>query len=568
MEGQVEAFRRVGLEFRLMEELLDEAEIVAFRGHLRLEGPERRTPAIVIYPPGFHLGEHPTVIAPDLDVGRHRSPHGELCLDHAAPGAKKPMSGAEAVLRAERLWWLWENDREQLAAEEIDAPEPWAPYVQHASGSAVALAALAVPAEAKSGTVELGLTSFRPLRGSVRVLRVSEPALTRVKAGSPGDVLAGEMELRGPWRRLARRPPVCDEYEACDWVLREHSGMLREAALELRGSDAHMPFLLAFTYPDEGPGRNETHDAWLFVAIRPSGQFELPRPLAVSREGQWPRQPGMAKLEHKRVAVAGVGALGSQIASLLARAGVGAFSLIDSDLSMPGNRVRHDLDLSAIGHDKVHAQRERILRLNPWARVDVRAARLGTLALGVSFSSLQRADDELAARLADADLIVNATASPSAGSYISAIAAEARTPTLHVWVSAGSWGGRILVQSAGKSACSDCFGAWQGKRTARPPEPIPALSQEPRSQAVQELGCADVTFTGAGFELTSAAAAAARVATQELLKGEGYPPRTFDLATLTFREHNRALPGTTYTSLPPYPGCTTCGTSTATAPHN
>lgn len=566
MEGQVEAFRRAGLEFRLLEELLHEAEIVAFRGRLRLEGSERRTAAIVIYPPGFHLGEHPTVIAPNLDVGRHRTPHGELCLDHAAPGAREPMSGAEAVLRAERLWWLWENDRKQLEAEEADVPEPWAAYIHHEPDSAVALADLDIPANAQSGVVELRLSSLQPLRGAVRTVRVLKPSIARVDGGAAVQVLGGDLELSGPWRRLTKRPPLCDAQGACDWVLLQHGGMLRDAALELRGTDPDTPYLLAFVYPDEGPGRNETHDAWLFVAIRQSGRFELPRPFAIERADSWQRQPEMAELEGKRAAIVGLGALGSQIASLLARSGVGSFTLIDSDLFMPGNHVRHDLDLSAIGQDKVGALRERILRLSPWARVDAYASRLGTLAVDSPFSGLQRVHDALADRLGSADLIVNATAETSAGSCISATAAEASTPALHVWVSAGAWGGRILVQSAGKSACSDCIGVWQGERTAPPPEPVPALSQEPRTRAAQELGCADATFTGAGFELASAAAAAARIATQELLQGEGYPPRTFDLATLTFRDRSRALPAATYTSLPPHPGCDTCRTDAESPP--
>ena len=49
------------------------------------------------------------------------------------------MCGAEAVLRAERLWELWENDREKLAEEEADAPDPAANYYQYQPDSGVVL---------------------------------------------------------------------------------------------------------------------------------------------------------------------------------------------------------------------------------------------------------------------------------------------------------------------------------------------------------------------------------------------------------------------------------------------
>ena len=564
MEGQVEAFARESLEFQLDGSLLHEAEVVVFRGQLRLEGSDRRSPAMVVYPPSFHLGEQPVVFAPEPDVERHRAPDGALCLDHAVFGAPEPMSGAEAVLRAERLWWLWDTDRDQLADEEADAPDPWANYIQHTPGSAVAFIDLVVPSVAESGFVDLGATSLYPLRGSVRAVRVLKPTVDHIDAGPSGEVLAGDLELSGPWKRLSERPPVATDHQARDWIASEHRAMFNraeKAARGLRGSHPQMPALLGFVYPDEGPGRYETHDAWLLVLVRPEGQVELPRPLTIRDDERWVRQPEMAQLREKRVAIVGVGALGSQIASLLARAGIEKFHLIDNDFYFPGNRVRHDLDLSALGYHKVYSQRERMLRLNPSAEVDIHTARLGTIALGVNVTQLQRADDELAAHLGAADLIINATANPNAGSYISAIAADARTPVVHVWVSAGAWGGRILIQDPENSACSDCLGAWQDPDADPPSEPIPAISEEPQPEAILERGCADATFTGPGLELTSAAAAAARIAVQELLQGNGYPPLAFDLATLTFRESDRALPAATYTRLPPHPDCTTCRTS-------
>lgn len=561
VEGQVEAFDREELAFTLDEQLLKEAEVVAFRGDLRLEGSDGRSPAVVVYPPSFHLGEQPVVLAPELDIGRHRGPNGMLCLDHAVFGSPEPMSGAEAVQRAERLWWLWENDREQLSEEEADAPDPWANYVQHTPASAVSFVDLTLEPDDRSGFIDIDVSSLAPFRGSVQALRVMKPRVVRRDA-TAHDLFAGGPELSGPWIRLDARPSVAADHEASDWIATNHRSMFGRALRAtkgLRGAHPQLPVLLGFVYPDEGPGRGETHDAWLLILVRPDGRVELPRPVTISDDERWVRQPEMAELRKRRVAVVGVGALGSQISSLLARAGVGDFHLLDNDLYLPGNRIRHDLDLADVGYDKVYAQQQRIRRLNPWAKVAIDQVRLGTVAIAASnLSDLQRADDRLVAELGKADLIVNATANPNAASYISEIGANAGKPVIHVWVSAGAWGGRILIQRPGKSACSDCLGHWQAEDSDAPPDGIPKLSEEPNPDPIMERGCADATFTGPGFELAAAAAAAARACVQSLLDGKGYPALEFDLVTFDHRSEHAAAPTTAYTSLPPHPDCTTC----------
>src|SRR5581483_5958254 len=112
IEDEAAAFRAAGLAFELDQQLFDANDVVIFRGDLRLN--ERRVPAEVRYPPAYADDEPVVVYAPALPVGRHRSRDGLLCLDHPVLGETSGMAGAEAVQRAERLWWLWENDREQL----------------------------------------------------------------------------------------------------------------------------------------------------------------------------------------------------------------------------------------------------------------------------------------------------------------------------------------------------------------------------------------------------------------------------------------------------------------------
>jgi molybdopterin/thiamine biosynthesis adenylyltransferase len=559
VEGQVEAFRAAELDFALDEGLLDAAGVVVFRGALRFG--DRRVAAQVIYPPAFDLGEHPVVVAPGLEIGRHRSPDGLLCLDHVVGGESEPMSGPEAVERAERLWELWETDRAQLAEAEADVPDPWANYVLHTPETALALVDVDVSGH-DAGYLHFALSSLQPMRGAALRVRATHPQPVEIEVpGEANEVLRGDFELTGPWVRLSEHPPA--PRELLPWLRAEHAGVVDRAvsaAAGLRGQQPEMPALVGFVYPDEGPGRGDVHDAWLFLVVRPDGRMELPRPFAISSSERWVRQPQLAGLAAAKVAIVGVGALGSQVADLLGRAGVGEFVLVDNDIVTPGNRTRHELDLADIGRAKTHAVGDRVRRVNPWARVMTREWRLGTPFAGTAgLAGIQAADDELAALLGDCDIIVNATANGSASAYLSAIAAESGTPVVHSYVSAGAWGSRVLIQRPGESACWDCLAWWQADAAEGSGDAaVPAVAEEHRHEVVMERGCADPTFTGPGFELTAAAAAVARAATGIALGGDGYPAPDFDLATLRFRDRDTQRGAADYRRLPVHERCTTC----------
>lgn len=75
------------------------------------------------------------------------------------------------------------------------------------------------------------------------------------------------------------------------------------------------------------------------------------------------------KLNHSEVVLVGLGALGSEVAHLLAREGIGYFTLVDGDILLPENVARHRADLLEIGRSKVEVARTLIHRVNPDAVV-------------------------------------------------------------------------------------------------------------------------------------------------------------------------------------------------------
>ena len=78
----------------------------------------------------------------------------------------------------------------------------------------------------------------------------------------------------------------------------------------------------------------------------------------------------MDQLARSRVAIFGIGGVGGYICEALVRSGVGAFDLIDSDIVCPTNLNRQIIATTkTLGKDKVEVMKERILAINPEAKV-------------------------------------------------------------------------------------------------------------------------------------------------------------------------------------------------------
>ena len=80
----------------------------------------------------------------------------------------------------------------------------------------------------------------------------------------------------------------------------------------------------------------------------------------------------MEKLKNSRVAVFGIGGVGGYVCEALVRSGVGAFDLIDDDKVCLTNLNRQIIATrKTVGKYKVDVMKERILDINPDARVEV-----------------------------------------------------------------------------------------------------------------------------------------------------------------------------------------------------
>ncbi|MBO4816017.1 MAG: tRNA threonylcarbamoyladenosine dehydratase [Clostridia bacterium] len=80
----------------------------------------------------------------------------------------------------------------------------------------------------------------------------------------------------------------------------------------------------------------------------------------------------LEKLKNSKVAIFGLGGVGSFVLEGLVRAGVGSFILVDNDVVSESNLNRQLIALnSKIGKPKVEVAKERILEINPIAKVEI-----------------------------------------------------------------------------------------------------------------------------------------------------------------------------------------------------
>ena len=82
-------------------------------------------------------------------------------------------------------------------------------------------------------------------------------------------------------------------------------------------------------------------------------------------------EESMQKLYNSRVAVFGIGGVGGYVAEALARSGVGEIDLFDDDTVSESNINRQIIaTIDTIGKNKVDVMKERILSINPDAKVN------------------------------------------------------------------------------------------------------------------------------------------------------------------------------------------------------
>ena len=77
------------------------------------------------------------------------------------------------------------------------------------------------------------------------------------------------------------------------------------------------------------------------------------------------------KIKETKVCILGLGGLGSNVAVLLARAGIGSLKLIDFDVVEASNLNRQQYRISYIGIKKTEAIKSILKEINPFVKIDI-----------------------------------------------------------------------------------------------------------------------------------------------------------------------------------------------------
>lgn len=321
----------------------------------------------------------------------------------------------------------------------------------------------------------------------------------------------------GLWFRLQHEPrpqgalgDMLREIDRCGgW----EPGTARQQVRFLMGDkvrDArHSHLTLALGYP----GR-DGQEQWLFLeaTAAPSGKHrrwsragdELPvrsyEPAPAGKHDLMRRTGHTAALlTGKRVLVFGVGAIGSSVALLLAKAGIESLALVDSDLLRPGNAVRHEAGLGSIGRAKTWA-----VGLEVWHHApDCAVTRHPT-----SWDPAV-----LSERVRSADIVVDATANKSFSLLLNHVCCSAGKPAVYVAAYRRGAVGRVRVVRPGCNACKMCY-------EYSMPDDYPHIPVGAEGGFV-EAGCGVPTVEVSAVDVEAVANVAARAALHVLTEEQG-----------------------------------------------
>jgi len=250
------------------------------------------------------------------------------------------------------------------------------------------------------------------------------------------------------------------------------------------------------------------------------------------------RMPELAPMRQASIAVFGLGALGAPSAIEFARAGVRDMHVIDHDIVDPATIGRWPLGIAVAGLPKVEAIRAIVKQHYPYTRVHPHPRRLGGVRTDIAEPSEAAVIDKI---LEHVHLVFDATAEVGVQRFLSDKAAEKGLPYIGVDATYGAWGGRIVRIMPGKTAgCYCCYRAALESKDET--EAIRQPPMNPKGE-VQPLGCGDVTFVGAGFDLVQIALTGVRMAVSTLCAGEpgAYPPTDWDVMIIEWRNPNGEL---------------------------
>lgn len=492
-------------------------------------------------------------------TGVHQNPfNGQLCLLEGGTWHWDQSQTVGAMIR-EQLPRILDDrpspsgDRGTLAPLHTGHVHPYAKYFPSAERTAVRVGdTTAALAGADSGTMVVVLDAAglpEVLRGTVAEIRDSRNRLLWSELGAIVEPLPRDAHprIRVPWVRLAELPRANTAEAVLEAI--DAAGPALVPRPEWAGAGADISVVAAVI--EDGIKPFESGDAWLFVvrSFTPAARTAAREQPAVApylaeafrsdRRSMTERVPSLAPLSKKQVVLFGVGGIGAPLAIELAKAGTGLLVILDKDTVEPGIAARWPLGFQAAGEDKTSGLANFIRQHWPHTTVVEISGGLGRPRVVGGGDPQWKCVDSY---LRIADLVVDATAEVGVTYYLSDLTRAWGRPLLIASTTEGGWGGRVIHLGADHDApCWYCIEAHTEDGTL----PTPPSDPDPARGSVHPAGCAETTFTAAGFDVAAVSLSAMRLAASVLTSRAegGYPPVDWNVAIHSFRNAATAFPG-------------------------
>lgn len=391
--------------------------------------------------------------------GRRGWRSGKLCLDSPFRGERRPTNARDPIGDVDaRLRWHVERALAWLEAAAagrlLDPGDPFElPSRPHTGLKEWAKLRLVHDESAREfrswsgrqgfvGTVDLG--AVPGIEGVIGAGSFVDQTGTTVRSWMGRPLVALDETVSGVWW-LWPQPIVVPPWQAPgSWGELRRAGramgldvdsVLERLAPSLRGIKTRTILLLGYPIPTHaGSEPTEVHWDGVLLPQIPPAAGKPPRGFRPNARGWWQRDRresfgDKVPLEYLRtenwsgdrlhargrlpaslldahVVILGVGALGSNLAEQLVRAGLKKIALVDDDLVAAGNVCRHVATLDDVGDRKVRAVARRLLQISPLVQVS-------------EFDAGISADRDAMVNMLDAyDVIVDCTASDEALSLL------------------------------------------------------------------------------------------------------------------------------------------------------
>lgn len=337
----------------------------------------------------------------------------------------------------------------------------------------------------------------------------------------PGESVSTEGLLTGEWFELDREPPMPVPLNSGDFL-----GLLKRTGREM--SEIHavalknpkivalryptqvgqhwLIFQSTFTFPSRAGFRRETFNLKVREVNRINA-LKLYGAYHINPETIFRRVKGyqVERLQEKSCLILGCGSIGSRVAELLLKSGVGTMTLVDKDELRAGNVSRHVLGLDFIGQNKAVALKQFLHKRNPYAKI-------GTYSADIVYAP--EATSEMIGR---SDIVVSCMGNDAAELFISSAGLADSKPIVFCRsYLEGRLGQIFLSQLPEYSACFNCASLFLNS----PSCPVPRPPEIPYKELVGLDGdCGSAFLPASGIDLDLVSIHGARM-TLAILQGE------------------------------------------------